>query len=216
MDADDPLIPKLRGWLHLLCFFVAIPAGLWLVLDAPTGKARIGVAVYAVGLAVAFGVSATYHRRRWSPELRARLKRADHGAIFLLIAGTYTPLCLVALGGVVGTIMLVSVWLGAAAGIVLAAIGIAERRFIGALCYVGLGWAAVAAGPMLVDRLTATQLWLIVAGGVIYTIGVILLGARRPNPFPRVFGYHEVWHVLVVAAAVCHVLAIQSVVTGTS
>ena len=204
----------LRGWLHLLCFFVTIPAGVWLAVDAPSGAARIGAVVYAIGLMVAFGVSATYHRRRWSPSLRARLKRADHGAIFVLIAGTYTPVCLVALGGVVGTAMLVSVWLGAVTGIVLAIVGIAERRFIGALCYVALGWVAVAAGPALVDRLTTAQLGLIVAGGVLYTIGVLLLGARWPNPFPRVFGYHEVWHVLVVAAAVCHFLAIQSVVRG--
>jgi hemolysin III len=163
---------------------------------------------------VLFGASGTYHRRRWSATWRARLKRVDHGAIFVMIAGTYTPVCLVALGGALGTLMLVSVWIGAITGVVLAAAGIAERRLVGALCYVALGWAAVGVIPALVHRLSVGQLVLIVAGGVIYTVGVVVLGSHRPNPFPRVFGYHEVWHVMVVAAAVCHFVAIQSFVGG--
>ena len=210
---QPPATPILRGWLHLLCFFASLPAGAWLVFDAPSGTARLAVAVYAVGITVLFGASATYHRRRWSATWRARLRRIDHGAIFVMIAGTYTPVCLIALGGVLGTLMLVSVWVGAIAGVVLAAVGISQRRLVGGLCYVALGWAVVAASPALIHRLTLEQLLLIVAGGVLYTVGVVLLGARRPNPFPRVFGYHEVWHALVVAAAVCHFIAIQSVVT---
>lgn len=176
----------------------------------------MGAVIYAVGLTALFGVSGLYHRLRWSPPWRARLKRLDHGAIFVMIAGTYTPLCLVVLGGVLGTVMLVSVWIGAVVGIVLAAVGIAERRFIGGTCYVALGWAAVAAAPTLVQQLTTTQLTLVVAGGVLYTVGVIVLGSKRPDPFPRVFGYHEVWHVMVVAAAVCHFIVIESVVRATT
>jgi len=214
VQTETVVTPMLRGWLHLVCFFLSIPAGLWLVFAAPAGEARAAVAVYAAGLAIVFGVSGTYHRRRWSATVRAWLRRADHGAIFVLIAGTYTPICLLALGGVVGTTMLVSVWIGAVACIVLAAIGIAERRFVGGVCYVALGWAVVAAGPFLITRLTVAQLVLIVAGGLMYTVGVVFLGARRPNPFPRVFGYHEVWHVLVVAAAICHFLAIELLVSG--
>ena len=206
--------PVLRGWLHLACFFLALPAGALLIVHAPSGRAQVGVAVYAVGLTALFGVSALYHRGRWSPAWRGRMKRLDHGTIFVMIAGTYTPLCLVVLGGLLGTVMLISVWAGALVGVVLAAVGIAERRVIGATCYVALGWVAVAAAPTLVQQLTATQLALVVAGGVIYTIGVIVLGLHRPDPFPRVFGYHEVWHVMVVAAAVCHFIAIQSVVGG--
>jgi hemolysin III len=206
--------PLLRGWLHLACFFVSLPAGAWLIANAPAGRARAGAIVYAIGLAALFGVSGTYHRRRWSAAWRARLKRLDHGTIFVMIAGTYTPLCLVVLGGLAGTLMLVSVWAAAATGVFLAAVGVAERRLIGALCYIGLGWAAVAASPALLHRLSFTQLALIVAGGVIYTIGAIVLGSKRPNPFPRVFGYHEVWHVMVVAAAAAHFVAIQSFVTG--
>jgi hemolysin III len=159
-------------------------------------------------------VSAAYHRPRWSPKWRARFKRLDHGTIFVMIAGTYTPLCLVVLGGVVGTVMLVSVWAGALAGVVLAAVGIAERRFVGGTCYVALGWVAVAAAPSLVQRLTSTQLALVLIGGLLYTVGVFVLGSKRPDPFPRVFGYHEIWHVMVVAAAVCHFIAIQSVITA--
>jgi hemolysin III len=214
VQAEPVVTPLLRGWLHLVCFFLSIPAGLWLAFVAPAGEARWAVAVYAAGLAIAFGVSGTYHRRRWSAKVRGWLRRADHGAIFVLIAGTYTPICLVALGGVVGTAMLVSVWIGAVAGIVLAAIGVAERRFVGGVCYVALGWAAVAAGPFLITRMTAAQLVLILVGGVIYTVGVVLLGARRPNLFPRVFGYHEVWHVLVVVAAICHFVAIELLVSA--
>jgi hemolysin III len=108
--------------------------------------------------------------------------------------------------------MLVSVWTGAVIGVVLAAVGIAERRFVGAACYIALGWVAVAASPVLVRELTATQLALVIAGGVMYTVGVFVLGSKRPDPFPRVFGYHEVWHVMVVAAAVCHFIAIESLV----
>jgi hemolysin III len=185
-----------------------------LILQAPAGRAQVGAVIYAVGLTALFGVSAAYHRPRWSPKWRARFKRLDHGTIFVMIAGTYTPLCLVVLGGVVGTMMLISVWAGAVVGVVLAAVGIAERRFIGGACYVALGWVAVAAAPTLVQKLTATQLALVLTGGVLYTVGVVVLGSKRPDPFPRVFGYHEVWHVMVVAAAVCHFIAIQSVIAA--
>jgi hemolysin III len=206
-------VPLLRGWLHLACFFLAFPAGALLILGASSRRAQVGAIVYAIGFTALFGVSAAYHRPKWSPKWRARFKRLDHGTIFVMIAGTYTPLCLVVLGGVVGTVMLVSVWAGAVAGIVLAAVGIAERRFVGATCYVVLGWVAAATATRLVQHLSATELGLIVAGGILYTVGVFVLGSKRPDPFPRVFGYHEIWHVMVVAAAVCHFIAIRSVLT---
>lgn len=208
-----PVKPLLRGWLHLACFFLSIPAGVALIMRASAGRAQVAAVIYALGLTALFGASAAYHRPRWSPKWRLRFKRLDHGTIFVMIAGTYTPLCLVVLGGVLGTAMLVSVWAGAIAGVVLAAVGIAERRVIGAACYVGLGWVAVAAMPALVQHLSMTQMGLIVAGGVIYTVGVCILGVKRPDPFPRVFGYHEIWHVMVVAAAICHFIVIQSVIT---
>ncbi|MGI8662605.1 MAG: PAQR family membrane homeostasis protein TrhA [Acidimicrobiales bacterium] len=216
MQATMAPRPILRGWLHLCCFFLAVPAGVLLIVSADSGRAQLGAAVYALGLAALFGVSGTYHRRRWSPAWRARLKRLDHGTIFVMIAGTYTPLCLVAVGGAIGTVMLISVWAGAAIGVLLAAIGIAERRYIGGACYLVLGWVAVVASPALVQNLSVSQIALIVAGGLIYTVGVIVLGLHRPNPFPRVFGYHEIWHVMVVAAAVCHFLAIRSLLLGAA
>ena len=123
VEAEQVVTPMLRGWLHLLCFFATIPAGMWLVVESPSGTARAAVGVYVLGLLVLFGASGTYHRRRWSATWRARLKRVDHGAIFVMIAGTYTPVCLVALGGALGTLMLVSVWIGAITGVVLAAAG---------------------------------------------------------------------------------------------
>jgi len=208
-----PVKPLLRGWLHLACFFLSIPAGVVLILEASAGRAQVGAVVYAVGLTALFGASAAYHRPRWSPKWRLRFKRLDHGTIFVMIAGTYTPLCLVVLGGVLGTAMLVSVWAGAIAGVVLAAVGIAERRYIGGACYIALGWVAVAATPALAQHLSVAQMALIVSGGVIYTVGVCVLGTKRPDPFPRVFGYHEIWHVMVVAAAVCHFIVIQSVIS---
>jgi hemolysin III len=210
--ADAPL---LRGWLHLACSFLCLPAVTLLIAGAPDGTAQAAAVVYAAGLVALFGVSGTYHRRRWSPVWRARLQRLDHGTIFVMIAGTYTPLCLVVLGGVLGTVMLVSVWVGAAVGVVLAATGVTAKRFVGKLCYIALGWVAVAAVPALARRLTDTEMALVVAGGLLYTVGAILLGLRRPNPFPRIFGYHEVWHVLVVAAAACHFIAIRSMVHGS-
>jgi hemolysin III len=200
--------------MHLACFFLSIPAGVLLILGATDGRARAGAIVYAIGLTALFGVSAAYHRPRWSPKWRARFKRLDHGTIFVMIAGTYTPLCLVVLGGVMGTAMLISVWAGAVTGVVLAAIGIAERRIVGGVCYVALGWVAVVASPALVQRLTLSEVLLVFAGGILYTVGVFVLGLKRPDPFPRIFGYHEIWHTMVVAAAVCHFIAIHSAITA--
>ena len=206
-----PPTPLLRGWLHLSCFFLALPAGWAVVQVAEPGSARIGAVVYACTLIALFGVSGTYHRKRWTPRVRDRLKRLDHAAIFLMIAGSYTPLCLSALRGTMGTVMLVAVWTGALAGVGLAMTTTPERRVFGLALYIGLGWLAVIALPQLVRRLNAVDLALILVGGLLYTVGAISLAIRRPDPLPRIFGYHEVWHVMVVAAVVCHYLAVRSV-----
>jgi hemolysin III len=204
----------LRGWLHSLCFFLAIPAGALLVLHAGSTRARLAAGVYAVGLCALFGVSAAYHRRRWSVEGRRRMKRADHGVIFVMIAGSYTPICLLTLRGDGGGRYLLAAWLWAAVGLGLAAAGIAERRFVGAACYGGMGWLISIALPALSRHLSVSALVLLLAGGALYSVGALVLGTRWPDPAPRVFGYHEVWHVMVVAAAACHYLAIFSVVHG--
>ncbi|HUQ40164.1 MAG TPA: hemolysin III family protein [Acidimicrobiales bacterium] len=210
MDPETP--PLLRGWLHLVCFFLALPAGFVVVRAAETTRGRTGAVIYAVGLAALFGVSAAYHRGHWSLPARARMRRADHATIFLMIAASYTPICLVALPGRGGITLLVAAWAGALGGFVLAVLGIAERKGVGLACYITLGWVAALAFPGLTRHLTGGQMALLVAGGVIYTVGGIVLGSRHPDPFPRVFGYHEVWHTMVVVAAVCHFILIISLV----
>lgn len=203
--------PLLRGWLHAVCFVLSVPAGVVVVASASTGRARVGAVIYALGLTAVFGVSAAYHRGSWSDAARRRMKRLDHGTIFLMIAGSYTPLCLV-LGGAEGTALLAMAWLGAAAGLTLTAFGVAEKPVVGMVCYLAFAWLLAIAMPELAGRLSDTEYVLLAAGGLLYTAGAILFGIHRPNPFPGVFGYHEVWHVMVVAAAVCHYGTIISVV----
>lgn len=207
-----PLPPRLRGWLHLVCFFASVPAGILVITGAGTGRARLSALVYAFGMTAMFGVSAAYHRRGWSFTARRRMRRLDHGTIFLMIAGSYTPLCLLALRGTTGNAILTGVWIGAAAGFVLAMTGFAEKAALGLACYIGLGWMVALALPQLDRNLTGLQMSLLLAGGVVYTVGGIVLGTRWPDPSPVWFGYHEVWHTMVVAACVCHYLTILSVV----
>lgn len=211
---DETTVPKplLRGWLHLVCFFVAMPVGAWLVLAAPTAPARIGAAVYAVGLVALFGVSGCYHRGRWGPAWRQRMSRLDHSTIFVMIAGSYTPLCLVILTGTSAVALLVAVWAGALTGAVLCWRSGSRSAMACNVLYLSLGWLVVLTGPQLLDRIGALNLGFLAAGGVLFTIGAATLATRRPDPFPRVFGYHEVWHVFVVAAVVCQLRAIAWVV----
>jgi hemolysin III len=161
-----------------------------------------------------FGVSGTYHRGRWTDARRRLMQKLDHGTIFVMIAGSYTPLCLLALRGWVAVTMLVIAWAGAAVGFVLAFTGGRISRVLRSSLYIVLGWASVIAAPQLVAHLSVAELALIAAGGFMFTLGAIFLATRWPDPFPRVFGYHEVWHVLVVAAVVCHFVAIASVLHG--
>lgn len=208
----EPLPPVLRGWLHLVCALISLPAGAVVIAAADTGRARLAGVVYAVGMTAMFGVSATYHRRRWSPQGLRRMRRIDHGTIFVMIAGSYTPLCLLALPGTTGTVAIAAVWVAAAAGFCLALSGIAEKAVVGLLCYFGMGWAMVLALPELSRQLSAGQIGLLLAGGVVYTAGGIVLGTHWPNPSPVWFGYHEVWHAMVVLACACHYVTILSVV----
>ena len=209
---SDPVPPHLRGWLHLVCFFLSVPAGALVIASAGTVPGRLAALVYAFGMTAMFGVSAAYHRGRWSHPARRRMRRLDHGTIFLMIAGSYTPLCLLAIPGTTGTAVLTAVWVGAGLGFFFALIGVAERAVLGLLCYIGLGWAVVLALPELTSRLSAGEMALLVAGGLVYTAGGVVLGTRWPNPSARWFGYHEVWHAMVVVACACHYLTILSVV----
>lgn len=206
--------PLLRGWLHLVCFFLAVPAGALVVGLASSTRGRVGALIYAVGLIALFGVSGAYHRGRWSDTKRRLMQKLDHGTIFVMIAGSYTPLCLLVLSGWVAWAMLTVSWTMAAVGFVLAFTGGRVSRVARGALYIVMGWVSVLNAPQLVRNLSINELALIVVGGVLFTVGAVFLATHWPDPFPRVFGYHEVWHVLVVAAVVCHFVAIASVVRG--
>jgi hemolysin III len=202
--------------LHLICFVLSLPAGAFVVLTGDSARARLAGCAYAIGMSAMFGVSAAYHRRQWSPPARRRIRRIDHGTIFVMIAGSYTPLCLLALRSTTGAIVLTGVWIAAAFGFGLALSGVAEKAVVGLLCYFGMGWAAVLALPELSRRLSGGQIALLLIGGVIYTAGGIVLGTHWPNPSPVWFGYHEIWHAMVAVACACHYVTILSVVRASS
>jgi hemolysin III len=194
--------PRLRGVFHQWTFFAAVVAGAVLVLVAPAGQATVATAIYAVTVIGLFGVSAVYHRVNWG-SVRARMwmRRLDHTMIFLLIAGTYTPFALLVLDGALSTGILIGVWAGAAAGVVLNMIWVDAPKWVTAVVYLGLGWVAVVAFPELVRELGVTATVLLGAGGLLYTAGAVIYALRRPDPVPAVFGYHEIFHLLVIVAA---------------
>jgi hemolysin III len=203
--------PAARGWIHRVSFLTAIPAGLVLVAVAPTTAARVAVTIYALALITVFWVSSTYHRGSWSFEDRDRWQRRDHAAIFLLIAGTYTPYCVLALEGVLRAWMLFAVWIGAALGILVKLYRV-DLHVLSGIMYLGLGWVAVLAFPQFVQALDATTLTLTIVGGLLYSAGALVLALHRPRLFPRTFGYHEVWHAATSAAATCQYAAILLIV----
>lgn len=216
LDKTGSVPPALRGWMHLVCFFLAIPAGVTVIALADSTRARIGAIVYAVGLIALFGVSGAYHRGRWSPAWRSRMRRLDHSTIFVMVAGTYTPVCLVVLRGWVAAAMLVMAWTGAVVGAILAWTKGRWASVARGALYIVLGWAVVLALPQLMRHLSGAEMALIVAGGLLFTLGAITLATHWPDPFPRIFGNHEVWHTFVVAAVVCHLVAIASVVSTST
>ena len=183
------------------------------MLAAHDVTARIAASIYAAALLLVFGTSAAYHRLARTPRARMIMQRLDHSMIFLLIAGTYVPICLLALPPKWGIPMLSVVGSMALVGIVLKLVAFQRARWLGFALYPIMGWTAVAAAPVLVNHLSPAQLALIVAGGVIYTIGFPVLLTRWPDPWPRVFGYHEVWHACTILAAACHFLAVATLVS---
>ena len=195
-------------------FFLSIPAGAALVGVATTPSARVGALVYALSLTGLFGTSAAYHRLARSVKARGLLRRLDHAMIFVLIAGSYTPMCLVALEGAWRVSALTLVWAGALAGVALKLFRLEAMRLGNAL-YLVLGWAVLAILPQLAQRVAPLTLVLLAAGGLLYTGGAVVLTRRRPDPLPHVFGYHEVWHSLVVAAAACHYVMILRVLRAS-
>jgi hemolysin III len=194
--------PRLRGVSHQWAFFVSLLTGAALVIAAPSGRATFAAAVYAISVAALFGTSALYHRITWASQAARRwMRRLDHSMIFLLIAGTYTPFALLVLDGTLATVILALVWGGAAAGILLKLVWIDAPKPLVAAVYVILGWVAVAAFPDLIDQIGIGGVAMVAAGGVLYTLGALVYAFKRPDPAPTVFGYHEVFHALVIAAA---------------
>jgi hemolysin III len=200
----SPVKPRLRGVFHQYAFFVSIPCGAALILAASGGRARAAAAIYAAAVSALLGTSALYHRITWRPQVRRWMRRLDHSMIFVLIAGTYTPVALLALRGSLGDAILIALWAGALAGILLKLVWIDAPKWLVATIYVVLGFVSAA----VFGQLPAAIGWLgvvgLASGGLLYTVGAVVYASGRPNPAPAVFGYHEIFHVLVVAAAALH------------
>ncbi|MCU1430212.1 MAG: hemolysin [Actinomycetia bacterium] len=211
---ESPLVakPTLRGWLHQIAFFVSIPAGIVLIALARGASAHVGAAIYAASLSGLYGVSAAYHRGGWSARAKRVMKHLDHSMIYVLIAGSYTPITLLALRPAWGITLLVLVWTGAIVGVIITLLRLERWHGVGFAMYLVLGWLAAIATPQLARALSATELALLAGGGVMYTVGAVVLASNWPDPRPAVFGYHEVWHTFVVAAGVCHYLLVLSLV----
>ena len=196
--------PRLRGVSHEYAFFVSIAFGIALIATASDARARFAASVYAVAVTALLGTSALYHRVTWRPQARRWMRRLDHSMIFVLIAGTYTPVCLIALHGTLAHTILIVVWAGALGGVVFKLVWIDAPKWLLALVYVALGSVAAA----VFGELPAAVGWLgvagLAAGGLLYTVGAVVYASERPNPWPKVFGYHEVFHALVLAAAALH------------
>jgi hemolysin III len=207
-----PAKPALRGVSHLYACLVAAVLGTVTVVTAPSGTATVAAVVYALGLVSMFAASALYHRPAWGPARASRMLKLDHTTIFLMIAGTCTPIALLAIDGALGTVVLVLVWAIAAAGIVFEWLPIRAPHGSVTAVYLTLGWIGVLGLGGLWENTGAEGVVLVAGGGVLYTIGAVVHAARRPDPWPAVFGYHEIFHALVIAAALLHWCAIQFLV----
>jgi hemolysin III len=205
---QEELIPRLRGVIHTHALWAAVIGGLALVAAADGGRARLGAGVYAAGLCMLFLGSALYHRWPGDPRWRPLLRRIDHSTIFVFIAASYTPLALLTLTGTFANAILITVWVGALAGVVFSVAWITAPRALVAITYIGLGWVAVATFPEVLERAGWIPTALILLGGLLYSAGAAVYAARRPDPRPAVFGFHEIFHTLVAAAALVHFIAI--------
>ncbi|MGW5422672.1 PAQR family membrane homeostasis protein TrhA [Streptomyces sp. NPDC003943] len=206
-----PLKPRLRGWLHAGMFPAVIVAGLVLVALSDSPRARIACGVYALTACLLFGISALYHRGNWGPRGEAVLRRLDHANIFLIIAGTYTPLTLLLLPDSTGRPLMWAVWAAAAAGIAFRVFWVGAPRWLYTPCYIAMGWAAVFFLPDFMRAGGIAVLVLVIVGGVLYSAGGVIYGMKRPNPSPRWFGFHEVFHSFTLAAFIVHYVGISLV-----
>jgi len=211
-NVPEILKPRWRGVLHQYAFFVALGAGAMLVIAADGTRERIAALVYAIGLAGLLGTSALYHRVTWRrPSARMWMRRLDHSMIFVLIAATVTPIALLTLDDPTRTVLLAVAWGGTAAGVALNLLWPRAPKWLSAVVYLLVGWSGAVAIPELAGYAVGA-LVLVAIGGVLYTAGAIIYATERPNPSPRVFGYHEIFHALVVGAAALHFAAISLIV----
>ncbi|XVQ13323.1 PAQR family membrane homeostasis protein TrhA [Spirillospora sp. CA-255316] len=210
-EVPSPTKPRLRGWLHLGAFPAVLVAGLVLVALGPTLEARLASAVYVAASGLLFGISGTYHRQR-STRLVELLRRFDHANIYLIIAGTYTPFAVVALDGATRIGVLAVVWTGAIAGVIFRTTWVGAPRWLYVTLYIALGWVAVFFMPQFLDGAGIAACVLVAVGGVAYSVGGVVYGLRRPDPSPRWFGFHEVFHACTLAAYVLQYIAVSLVV----
>jgi hemolysin III len=207
-SAGTPAKPRMRGVFHEVAFFVSLVSGAALVIAAPTTGSALVVGVYAVSVSLLFGVSALFHRHTWGPEGRRRMRRADHSTIFIAIAGSYTAVAGIALTGWARTSVLCVVWGGAVVGIALRQLWLDAPKWVIALPYLVVGWAALAVLPQLERALGEAGFVLLLLGGIAYTAGALVYARKRPDPVPGVFGYHEVFHACTIVGAVLQYVVI--------
>jgi hemolysin III len=200
--------PLLRGWIHLVAVVVTVIAAPFVVARAPTAGAAAALAIYMTSIVALFGVSASFHRIRWTPAGRRRMRRADHATIFVAIAGTNTAVAGLALRGWAQVLILSLVWGGAAVGITVRQLWLDAPKWAVAIPYVVVGWSALVVAPQLLHVLGGAGFGLLAAGGAAYTVGALVYSAKKPNPVPGVFGYHEVFHACTVVGAVLHFVVI--------
>jgi len=208
-EAIAAVKPRLRGVSHQWAFVVSLFLGAGLIVAAKTPEATLAVAIYAASLSALLGTSALYHRVDWTrPDVRRWMRRLDHSMIFFLIAGTYTPFALLVLQGPLADAILLVVWIGAIAGAIVEMVWIEHPKWVAALIYIALGWVAAVAFPELWTEMGVAGTLLVAAGGLLYTAGAVVYATQRPDPNPRVFGYHEVFHLFVILAAAAHFAAV--------
>jgi len=207
-DVAAEIKPKLRGWLHASAVPLSLVGGVLLIVFATSTLGRVGGAVYLAGSLLLFGTSATYHRFGWGRTGAAILRRMDHSNIYLFIAATYTPLALLLLSGSSRVILLSVIWASAVAGVLFRVFWLSAPRWLYVVLYIAMGWVALIWFPQMWAVGGPLVMLLVVAGGLVYTAGAIVYARKRPNPSPRWFGFHEIFHSATVLAAACHYAAI--------
>ena len=208
-SAFQEVKPKLRGWLHAVTSPMTLAAGIVLIVLSPTAATRVGSAIFMTSALLLFTVSAVYHRGTWSPRVWSFLRRFDHANIFLLIAGSYTPFALLMLEGTDRVVLLSVAWGGALGGVLFRILWPGAPRWLYVPIYIGLGWAAVFYVEQFAAAASVAVLVLIVVGGVLYSLGGVVYGLQRPDPFPSWFGFHEVFHTLTILAFITHYVGVS-------